>query len=199
MTRQTVRAAMPSIYEPIGHDKTGEPIYLPEVWRRFLEDVYTALFFQGTDPTKAISTGGIILGTGTTGDYVEDITSGTGVTVTGGTGEGSNPTVQIGQAVGTTDSPTFAALTITGTLDADTLEGQNSAFHLDRANHTGAQAISTVTNLQTDLDGKVSKTTGITDASVAHALNATFSDTEVEAALDALGAKVNEVIDALNA
>jgi hypothetical protein len=39
----------------------------------------------------------------------------------------------------------------------------------------------------------------ITDASVAHALNATFSDTEVEAALDALGAKINLILDALDA
>lgn len=39
----------------------------------------------------------------------------------------------------------------------------------------------------------------ITDASVAHALNATFSDTEVEAALDALGTKINLLIDALEA
>lgn len=39
----------------------------------------------------------------------------------------------------------------------------------------------------------------ITDASVAHALNATFSDTEVEGALDALGAKINLVLDALDA
>lgn len=37
----------------------------------------------------------------------------------------------------------------------------------------------------------------ITDASVAHALNATFSDTEVEAALNALGTKMNSVIAAL--
>ena len=41
--------------------------------------------------------------------------------------------------------------------------------------------------------------TKITDASVAHALNATFSDTEVEAALNALGAKINLIIDALEA
>lgn len=39
----------------------------------------------------------------------------------------------------------------------------------------------------------------ITDASVAHDLNATFSDTEVEAALDALGAKINSIIAALEA
>ncbi len=39
----------------------------------------------------------------------------------------------------------------------------------------------------------------ITDANTAHALNATFSDTEVEAALDALGAKINAILAALDA
>ena len=37
----------------------------------------------------------------------------------------------------------------------------------------------------------------IADASVAHALNATFSDTEVETALDALGTKVNAILTVL--
>lgn len=39
-------------------------------------------------------------------------------------------------------------------------------------------------------------TTGaaIPNASVAHALNSTFSDTEVEAALNALGGKVNSIL-----
>ena len=39
--------------------------------------------------------------------------------------------------------------------------------------------------------------TAIANASVAHALNASFSDTEVEAALNALGGKVNAIIAAL--
>ena len=39
----------------------------------------------------------------------------------------------------------------------------------------------------------------IADASVGHALNATFSDTEVEGALDALGGKVNAILAALEA
>lgn len=39
----------------------------------------------------------------------------------------------------------------------------------------------------------------VTDASVAHALNATFSDTEVEAALNALGVKINLILDVLEA
>ena len=37
----------------------------------------------------------------------------------------------------------------------------------------------------------------IANASVAHALNSTFSDTEVEAALNALGGKVNAILDVL--
>lgn len=39
-------------------------------------------------------------------------------------------------------------------LDADLLDGQSGAFYQARANHTGAQAISTITNLQATLDGK---------------------------------------------
>ena len=39
----------------------------------------------------------------------------------------------------------------------------------------------------------------ITDASTSHALNATFSDTEVETALNALGTKLNLVLAALRA
>lgn len=41
--------------------------------------------------------------------------------------------------------------------------------------------------------------THITDASTAHALNSTFSDTEVEAALNALGTKINAILAALEA
>lgn len=37
----------------------------------------------------------------------------------------------------------------------------------------------------------------IANASVAHALNATFSDTEVEAALNALGTKINSILAVL--
>lgn len=39
--------------------------------------------------------------------------------------------------------------------------------------------------------------TFVADASVAHALNATFSDTEAEAALNALGTKINSIFDIL--
>jgi len=43
-----------------------------------------------------------------------------------------------------------------------------------------------------------SPATDIADASTAHALNGTFDDAEVEAALDALGTKINAILDVIN-
>jgi len=40
-------------------------------------------------------------------------------------------------------------------VDSDALQGQAGAYYLDRANHTGAQAQSTITNLVTDLGNKI--------------------------------------------
>ena len=61
-----------------------------------------------------ISANSVALGTDTTGNYVNDITGGTGVTVTGTAGEGWSPTVSIGQAVGTSDSVSFSGGTFSG-------------------------------------------------------------------------------------
>lgn len=55
----------------------------------------------------------INLGTDTVGNYVSDITSGTGVTVTHTPSEGSSPTIAIGQSVATTASVTFARVEAT--------------------------------------------------------------------------------------
>lgn len=63
--------------------------------------------------TVALS-GSIALSTDTTGDYVASLVAGTGVTITNNSGEGATPTVAIGQAVASSDSPTFAGLTING-------------------------------------------------------------------------------------
>lgn len=46
-------------------------------------------------------------------------------------------------------------------------------------------------------EGVGEENAAITNASTTHALNSTFSDTEVEAALNALGTKVNAVLAAL--
>lgn len=60
------------------------------------------------------------------------------------------------------------------------------------------------TNFPNGITGPILPVSGaanaaITDAVTAHALNATFSDTEVEAALNALGVKINAIIAALEA
>ena len=62
--------------------------------------------------TATIAANSVALGTDTTGNYVSDVTAGTGVTVSHTPGEGSTATVSIGQAVATSDSPTFAGLTL---------------------------------------------------------------------------------------
>lgn len=59
------------------------------------------------------------LGVHTTGDYIAGATGGTGVTVTGGTGEGATPTIAIGQDVSTTANVTFNDVQVDGTLSSD--------------------------------------------------------------------------------
>ena len=58
--------------------------------------------------STTIQPNSVTLGTDTTGNYVNDLTAGTGVTITHTPGEGSSPTVAIGQAVGTSSSVQFA-------------------------------------------------------------------------------------------
>lgn len=64
----------------------------------------------------------IALGTQTTGNYVKSVVAGTGVTVSSA-GEGVDTTVSIPQAVATTSSPTFSALSITNTATVGQLSG----------------------------------------------------------------------------
>lgn len=51
--------------------------------------------------------GPINLGSDTVGDYVQNLSAGTGVTITNNSGEGSSPTVEIGQDVSTSASVEF--------------------------------------------------------------------------------------------
>lgn len=101
------------------------------------------------------------------------------------------------------------------TIATGATANQTNAYLLARANHTGTQAFSTLTGTPTTLSGygiadaytqsqvdtavggKVTKTTGISDAETAHTEPADFA--AVKTALDNLGTKINEIIDALNA
>ena len=88
-------------------------------------DVVGSVSFDGStnvDIDTVVQINSITLGTDTTGDYVESMSGGTGVTVTGGTGEGSTPSIAIGQAVATTDDVTFNIITASEEFIGD-LEG----------------------------------------------------------------------------
>lgn len=61
--------------------------------------------------TTSYSPDSLILGQHTSGNYVDFIYGGTGVTITGSAGEGATPNISIGQAVGTTSNVTFASVT----------------------------------------------------------------------------------------
>lgn len=69
-------------------------------------------------------------------------------------------------------------------LDADNLDGQSGAYHLSRGNHTGTQAISSVSGLQAALDAKLAQTafaTPAADAGLAttHHIDLTLSNGDV--------------------
>lgn len=71
------------------------------------------------------------------GNYVANVTAGTGVIITSAGGEGSNPTFAIGQSVGTGDSVSFANASVTNTVSA-------GAFTIDSTGelNTSTQTVS---------------------------------------------------------
>src|SRR5210317_387264 len=80
-------------------------------------DVVGSVSFDGSanvDIDTVVQINSVTLGTDTTGDYVESLS--------GGTGEGSTPSIAIGQDVATTDDVTFNIITATEEFIGD-LEG----------------------------------------------------------------------------
>lgn len=72
----------------------------------------------GTYPTSVtIAADAVALGTDTTGSYVQQLSAGTGVSITGTNNiETAVPIINIGQSVSAAASPTFAGLSLTGAL-----------------------------------------------------------------------------------
>jgi hypothetical protein len=82
-------------------------------------DVVATGSFDGSgnlDLAATIQANSVALGTDTTGNYMVDVSAGTGVSVSHTQGEGSTATVSIGQAVATTDNVAFNNLTLAGEL-----------------------------------------------------------------------------------
>ena len=69
--------------------------------------------------TVAQQADSVDLGTHTTGDYVDSLVAGTGVTLANNSGEGATPTITIGQDVSTTANVTFNDVTVSGALNSD--------------------------------------------------------------------------------
>ena len=67
--------------------------------------------FTVTDGVVIIKNDGVALGTETTGNFVQNLTAGTGITVTNNSGEATQPTIAIGQAVATNSDVQFAGVT----------------------------------------------------------------------------------------
>ncbi len=77
-------------------------------------DVVGSASFDGTGNISISSTiqaNSVALGTDTTGDYVENLVAGTGVTLANNSGEGATPSIAIGQAVSTSSDVTFNTVT----------------------------------------------------------------------------------------
>jgi hypothetical protein len=109
---------------------------------------------SGTLDAARIGNDSIALGTKTSGDYVQTLQAGTGVTITNGTGEGSSPTIAIGQPVAITDSPQFAAVTATGTISANALTATTSVGAASASiSGTTATSVLTVDGIEIDTTG----------------------------------------------
>lgn len=95
-------------------------------------DVAGSVSFDGSANvtiSTTIQADSVELGTDTTGDYIEAVGAGTGVTVYNGTGEGASATIAIGQDVSTTANVTF------NTVNAD-LTGNVTGQVSDISNHS---------------------------------------------------------------
>lgn len=88
-----------------------------------------------------------------------------------------------------TGATTCAALTASGLITAN---GGITLGASDTLTVPATGIVNIATGGQIQANG--TQASHIADASVAHDVNSIFSDTEVEAALDALGAKVNAIL-----
>jgi cytoskeletal protein CcmA (bactofilin family) len=96
-------------------------------------DVSGSVSFDGSasvNISTSIQPNSVALGTDTTGNYMSNLTQGTGVSITHTPGEGSNATIAIGQAVGTSSSVQFASVTAPLTGNASTATALETARNI---------------------------------------------------------------------
>lgn len=103
-----------------GGGATGVATDLSELGDVALSSLSNGDFLRYNSSASVWTNDPINLSTDTIGDYVARLTAGTGVSITNNSGESSSPTIAIGQAVATTSSVTFAAVTSNLVGNADT-------------------------------------------------------------------------------
>jgi cytoskeletal protein CcmA (bactofilin family) len=105
-------------------------------------DVTGSVSFNGSanvNIATTIAANSVALGTDTTGDYVSSLVAGTGISLSNNSGESSTPTISIGQPVATTNSVTFANVTVTSNTSTSTLFVDN--IEIDPTGATGDQVL----------------------------------------------------------
>ena len=147
-------------------------------------DVSGSVSFNGSSDvsiTAVVQPNSVALGTDTTGNYVNDVTAGTGITVTHTPGEGSSPTIAIGQAVGTSSSVTFAHVSapVTGNVIGDLTGNADTASTLETSRTIAISG---------DVSGSVSF-----DGSADVTISATIQPNSVALGTDTTGNYVNDV------
>lgn len=100
-----------SFWVEVGSGGTSNNGYLSELVDVALSTPANGDFLRYNGSASVWTNDPVNLSTDTIGDYVQSLVAGTGVTVTNNSGEGTTPTVAIGQAVGTSSSVQFAAVT----------------------------------------------------------------------------------------
>ena len=154
-------------------------------------DVSGSVSFDGSanaSITATIQPNSVALGTDTTGNYMSDLTQGTGVTITHTPGEGSNATIAIGQAVGTSSSVTFAHVSapVTGNVTGNVTGSSGST--------TGNAATATklATSRTIELTGDVTGTVSF-DGSANASISTTIGANSVALGTDTTGNYVNDI------
>jgi len=170
-------------------------------------DISGSTSFDGSSNvtiTAAVQPNSVALGTDTTGNYVSDVTGGTGVTVTHTPGEGSSPSIAIGQAVGTSSSVTFAAVTAPLIGNASTATTLQTARAISLAgdlsgsvSFDGSQDVSITATVQPNSVALGTDTTGnyVSDVVSGSAITVTHTPGEGSSASVALNASLNDLND----
>ena len=145
--------------------------------------------------TTTVAENSVALGTDTSGNYMTDVSAGTGVTVTHTPNEGSTATVAIGQAVGTTDNVTFNAVTanLTGNVTGNVTGNADTATTLATARTIAGQSFNgsaDITIAATDLSD--------TNQALSTTSDVTFNDVTVSGDLTVSGTTTTVNTETIN-